>query len=113
MSFVQNDERKCYCCGKKGHISPDCPEVETQARNKWAIRKVEQHMLEDTCSVRTNNNRENETTTDNNDTINEWSGLQICHHEKQETWKPTDDETILLDTGLTSSLFRSRKLVGE
>ena len=42
---MQNENTKtCYCCGKKGHVSPKCPEKDKIPREDWAIRKAEQHM---------------------------------------------------------------------
>ena len=34
----------CYCCRKKGHKSPQCPEKDTRPRDQWAIRRAEQHL---------------------------------------------------------------------
>ena len=34
----------CYCCGKSGHKSPECPEKDTRAKSDWAIKKAELFM---------------------------------------------------------------------
>ena len=47
-SFVQSSGIMCYCCGKKGHKSPQCPEKDTRPKDQWAIRKAEQHLQAET-----------------------------------------------------------------
>jgi hypothetical protein len=42
MSFAQLKGR-CYCCGKPGHISPDCWEKDKIPWEEWAINKVQPH----------------------------------------------------------------------
>jgi hypothetical protein len=40
-SFAQKDKDvTCYCCGKPGHRSPECPMKDKIAKNKWAINKA-------------------------------------------------------------------------
>ena len=42
-SFAQSGKKKyCYCCGKEGHLSPDCPKKDKIPRNKWAVHRAEQ-----------------------------------------------------------------------
>ena len=36
-----NVEGRCYCCGKAGHISPNCRNKDKIPREKWAINKWE------------------------------------------------------------------------
>ena len=43
-SFAQISGVTCYCSGKKGHKSPQCPEKDTRPRDQWAIRRAEQHL---------------------------------------------------------------------
>ena len=44
-SFAQSRKKKyCYCCGKEGHLSPDCPKKDEIPRNESAIRKPSKHM---------------------------------------------------------------------
>ena len=40
LSFAQM-EGKCYCCGKKGHKSPNCRE-NNKPKSEWAINKATQ-----------------------------------------------------------------------
>ena len=39
LSFAHLETR-CYCCGKKGHKSPQCKHHNTIPKNKWAIAKT-------------------------------------------------------------------------
>jgi hypothetical protein len=40
-SFAQvGKDKTCYCCGKKGHISPECPQKNTIKKEDWAFRKA-------------------------------------------------------------------------
>jgi hypothetical protein len=42
MNFAQiNKDEMCYCCGKKGHISPKCKEKNTRNQEDWAFRRAE------------------------------------------------------------------------
>jgi len=41
-SFAKSTAPNCYCCGKTGHKSPNCPEKDTRPRNQWAIKHAEQ-----------------------------------------------------------------------
>ena len=44
-SFVQSENTKtCYCCDKKGHMSPKYLEKDKIPKEDWAICKAEQHM---------------------------------------------------------------------
>ena len=51
-SFAQaGKDKTCYCCGKKGHISPECPQKNAIKKEDWAFRKatvyVQAHGKED------------------------------------------------------------------
>lgn len=37
-------EGTCYHCGKKGHLSPNCPEKDTRPKSEWAFKKANIHM---------------------------------------------------------------------
>ncbi len=46
-SFAQqNQEMTCYCCGKKGHLSPDCDKKNTIPRENWHVNRAMQNMQE-------------------------------------------------------------------
>ena len=37
-------EGTCFCCGKKGHMSPSCPDKDKIPKDKWKHRTASQHM---------------------------------------------------------------------
>ena len=37
-------EGTCYCCGKAGHISPDCPDAANTPKSQWYLKAASQHM---------------------------------------------------------------------
>jgi len=44
MSFAQRGRTPtCYCCGKPGHTSKNCDQVDTIPRNEWYIKKAMQN----------------------------------------------------------------------
>ena len=45
-SFAQANKQNytCFCCGKKGHISPDCPKKNSTPKEDWALKKAKLHM---------------------------------------------------------------------
>ena len=109
-SFVQSGGTMCYCCGKKGHKSPQCPEKDTRPKDQWAIRKAEQHL-----QAETNNNDDESVGSNKTNGANRssqragWSGVQVnlMNHNHQ----PSMRETITLDNGSTLSMFCDPELV--
>jgi hypothetical protein len=46
-SFAQGGKDKTwYCCGKAGHLSPDCPDKNTIKKENWHINKATQYYQE-------------------------------------------------------------------
>jgi hypothetical protein len=46
-SFAQHDQvMTCYCCGKKGHLSPECDTRNSLPREQWHVDKAMQHQQE-------------------------------------------------------------------
>ena len=104
----------CYCCGKKGHKSPQCPEEDTRPKDQWAIRKAEQHLQAKT-NRDVNNSDADKSITSNKTTVTNrnsqragWSDLQVnlMNHDNQQSMR----ETITLDNGSTLSLFCNPEL---
>jgi hypothetical protein len=44
-SFAQS-EMTCYCCGKKGHLSPECEKRNTIPRDQWHVNRAIRHHQE-------------------------------------------------------------------
>eukprot|EP00957_Ditylum_brightwellii_P165359 12590209-Ditylum_brightwellii.AAC.1 len=44
-------EGRCYCCGKKGHKSPQCSKKSTTPREEWAINKAQFVQQQENASV--------------------------------------------------------------
>ena len=42
MTNVEKESPTCYCCGKKGHKSPNCPEKKNKPKKEWHINKLTQ-----------------------------------------------------------------------
>ena len=124
-SFAQSGKPQiCYCCGKKGHISPDCPDKNTIQKEDWYIKRAELHM-------QTENHNEQD---DNASTIVDsashasahtqrvaWSGLLIAKTATEGESHYNDDQEmgsrlknwITLDNGSTLSLFSNPELVED
>jgi hypothetical protein len=115
-SFAQsNKDKTCYCCGKKGHLSPDCSEKNKIPKEDWAIRKAELHMQaegdheeqDDESSI-----ADNESAKSTRSSRVGWSGLLI---EKQSLYNDEAQSRlkncITLDNGSTLSLFSNPDLV--
>ena len=111
-SFAQFNGVTCYCCGKKGHKSPQCPEKDTRPRDQWAIRRAEQHLQAEADGDDDGSTASNATSGTNRSFQNKgWSGLQVnlMNHEDSQSMR----ESITLDNGSTLSLFCNPELVKD
>jgi hypothetical protein len=127
--FAQGNEIICYCCGKKGHCSPDCDQKDKIPREQWYVNQAMQH-LQDTSRISDTDDLTDEMTDDTesnsvarttssatrrsgitiprqarveNRELATWSGLQF----QQDTHSAHNNpfahlrNVILLDTGST------------
>ena len=108
-SFAQsNNTKTCYCCDKKGHMSPKCPEKDKIPREDWVIHKAEQHMQawqkkdDDDTSQSSKSSKKTG-----------WSGMQVCLMDKQKDISSKMKDDIILDNGSTLSIFVNPELVKE
>jgi hypothetical protein len=106
LSFAQMEKGRCYCCGRKGHKSPECRSQKIIPREEWAINKVSQQHAQtknvddkDASESTASEEEEEETETG-------WAGLQ-CSFAQTANMK----ELILLDSDSTDTVFCNRKYV--
>ena len=120
-SFSQSDKsQKCYCCGKKGHLSPECPDKNNIEKKDWYIRKAEQYMQSEQGDKQEHD--DNASTTSGRSSRIDWSGLLIAttvdqtiekesHHMDDQDLGKRLRNSITLDNGSTLSLFSNPDLV--
>jgi hypothetical protein len=106
LSFAQM-EGKCYCCGKKGHRSPECYSKDKIPKEEWAVNKSQQHAHkknDDAASV-------SESTTSSKEKVEMeigWAGLH-CSFAQSTSMK----DLILLDSDSTDTIFCNPKYVSN
>jgi uncharacterized glyoxalase superfamily protein PhnB len=118
-SFAQGSKDKiCYCCRKKGHMSPECPDKNSIKKKDWHIKKAIQYYMEAAKADVHQNDQldgDNESTTSKASSRIGWSGLLI--EEKESMYNDDQDakdrlkNCITLDNGSTLSLFSNPELV--
>jgi hypothetical protein len=122
-SFAQNSKAQtCYCCGKKGHISPECPDKNSIEKKDWLIWKAELHMQAEQQDEQEGNESitDNASATSNRSSRVGWSALLIARSIEKESHYNHDREMgsrlrnwITLDNGSTLSLFSNPDLVED
>ena len=106
-SFTQTENTKmCYCCGKKGHVSPKCPEKDKIPREDWAIHKAELHM-----QAKQKKDDDEASQSDKSLKKTRWSSMQVCLMDKKKDISSKMKDDIILDNGLTLSVFANPELV--
>ena len=106
-SFMQNENSKtCYCCGKKGHMSPKCPEKDKIPKEDWAICKAEQHM-----QAEQKKDDDEALQSDKSSKKTGWSGMQMCLMGKKKDISSKMKDDIILNNGSTLSIFANPELV--
>ena len=120
-SFAQTGKDKvCYCCGKKGHLSPDCPEKNTRDRKDWYVTKATLHMQaegtekeekddETVSSSKSNKSSKQSRWTGSVSTLQVTKGRSMFHDGQIDN--SIMKNNILLDSGSTLSIFGNPDLV--
>ena len=110
-SFAQNaSERRCYACGDKEHMLDTCPVRDDIPRSKWFDRTNREYNLhQDTRNTSIDNRTENDDV--ENFTRPCWSGVQLCMNTTEGA--TINDRSVILDSGSTISLFKSKHLVTD
>ena len=122
-SFAQSGKDKvCYCCGKKGHMSPECPEKSTRDKKDWYVTKATLHMQaeneekeekdDDTvASSRSNKTPKQSGWTGSVSTLQVTQGRSMFHDGQIDNTIMKNN--ILLDSGSTLSIFGNPDLVQD
>ena len=123
LSFAQL-EGACYCCGKKGHRSPECRHKD-RPKSEWAINKLNKnnnqmsHVQEQQQDSFSDDDADDQETTGEDDEINElfsnmqlqnitsgWQGVHAKVHAFKQFFIQDDIRSwILLDSESSTSIF--------
>jgi hypothetical protein len=112
-SFAQGGKDKtCYCCGKKGHMIPECPQKNSIKKEDWAISEA----TVDVQAEKEDEDQDDDSTSDgvttNSKSLSKlgWSNLLVevgnnFYTGDQNTMKRMRN-SITLDNGSTLSIFQ-------
>jgi hypothetical protein len=107
LSFAQMEgNTRCYCCGRKGHKSPECKSKHKIPHAEWAYNKMnlpQQHAQAKKADGKDGN--ENTPSKQKEETATGWTGLHCSF--AQLAMK----NLILLDSDSTDSVFCNRNYV--
>ena len=90
----------CFCCGKEGHYSDNCPDKDNIAKKDWAVKQGSTMLnskKKEEETVREDNNG-GESGNNNN---TGWMGIQL-HNTKENV---NMYESVIIDMGATFSSF--------
>ena len=120
MTFAQL-EGACYCCGKKGHKSPQCKKKDKIPKAEWAINKtsatafnqqtVKNAETQATQAATPPPIQQTTTTGTSADKVKfDWMDVNAVHVVMNQSMSDMK-EWILLDTGSTVNVFCNEKFV--
>ena len=127
-SFAQRStERRCYACGTKEHMLDQCPHRDNIPRNSWYDRTNREYThhqsstsgedLQDDVSIASD--ADVSVTSNTSAARANWCGTQVHSelclngNEKLKTIQGKEENTVILDSGSTISLFKSRDLLTD
>ena len=109
LSFAQLKIR-CYCCGKKGHKSPQCKYKNTIPNEDWAITKTKRQFTQSNNSidndVSTMTTKESTISKKQNEKKIGWANLHFTFFQSKEM-----KELVLLDSDSTDTVFCNKNYV--